>query len=616
MQESPILGQPLILSPPSTTAVPQNTIAPSLVDHSFPSTAAPPSSTSLPSNSTATVNSSITNIPIPAKRGHKEHVASAWKTATCVDIKHKKRGRPKLQGKRTTTTPTAVTPIANRYEVLCGTIQTPIISSSDLDTPTRLVAYPPYRPTTQTSFHHHPIESFQISQQTSIDHEATTGDTLLTPVILTSSMTQPDSSRLTTIEQHNSPTTTPVTNVILILSMEVCCAKISNDVTEAWGYYPQELAHRSIYDFVAPEDSARLSQLHRSLLDNVVEATSQHRPQLQHHQTPPPTERTTSDLFHQKTTDELAVKANGSRSFADTLHVKTRSGTMELYDICAYIGGGWGANFDDASTLTKLYIVMSCRKNGRNKVVSLQPKQQRSITTAYKPIAPLPSPSTSVSSSSISSSPSLLSTTTPRHTSHRPLDRYAVHRNRPIQPAPHDLRRVSLPAHFANNSRLNTISFRSCQDTPKINIAPMTNGPSDDHPINQSILISSPSSSSSSSESASSCTYFRPIASASTLSVSRPTAPIDTPPQYHHHHLRSAPPLSSQRMLQPRQKPYTSITYRSTPSTGPRETPAVTHPTTHSGGVVISIVVVPIAVVIVVADLVSKEKGTMQKAKS
>jgi hypothetical protein len=38
--------------------------------------------------------------------------------------------------------------------------------------------------------------------------------------------------------------------------------------------------------------------------------------------------------------------------------------------------------------------------------------------------------------------------------------------------------------------------------------------------------------------------------------------------------------------------------------------------TWSSGGVVISIVVVPIAVAIVVADLESKERGTMQKAKS
>jgi hypothetical protein len=38
--------------------------------------------------------------------------------------------------------------------------------------------------------------------------------------------------------------------------------------------------------------------------------------------------------------------------------------------------------------------------------------------------------------------------------------------------------------------------------------------------------------------------------------------------------------------------------------------------TRSSGGVVISIGVVPIVVVIVVADLVSKEEGTMQMAKS
>jgi hypothetical protein len=38
--------------------------------------------------------------------------------------------------------------------------------------------------------------------------------------------------------------------------------------------------------------------------------------------------------------------------------------------------------------------------------------------------------------------------------------------------------------------------------------------------------------------------------------------------------------------------------------------------TWSSGGVVINVVVVPIAVVIVVADLVPKEGGTMQKVKS
>jgi hypothetical protein len=38
--------------------------------------------------------------------------------------------------------------------------------------------------------------------------------------------------------------------------------------------------------------------------------------------------------------------------------------------------------------------------------------------------------------------------------------------------------------------------------------------------------------------------------------------------------------------------------------------------TSGSGGVAISIIVVPIVVVIVVADLVSKGRGAMQKAKS
>jgi hypothetical protein len=146
----------------------------------------------------------------------------------------------------------------------------------------------------------------------------------------------------------------------IIMSMEVCCAKVSDNTIKCWGYYPQELAHRSFYDFISPKDSDRLARLHRLLLDNAMGAVNNNSS----NSTPlPSTERSTSLLFSNTDHTTLNLIANGSRSFSDSIHIKKRSGEYELYKVVVYIGGGLGADLYDATSFSKQYIVAQFRKH-------------------------------------------------------------------------------------------------------------------------------------------------------------------------------------------------------------------------------------------------------------
>lgn len=276
------------------------------------------------------------------------------KTDTCHDMQHKKRGRPKLREKR------VYSPNENNYEILYGTIQTPAITIKPATTSsTRQIIPAAQQPiklknnkeflkrTSVISFVHEPIESFQQATPppSSIDSRS---DSFIDSVPLSSS----NNSLF-----FNEPPLPQDNIVTIILSMEVCCAKASDDIIKCWGYYPQELAHRSFYDFISPKDSDRMARLHRLLIDNALQTNTTNMSPL------PPTERTTSSLFSTTEQSMLIMKANGSRSFSDTIHIKKRSGDYELYEVVVYIGGGLGADLYNPLTLSKQYIVAQFKKH-------------------------------------------------------------------------------------------------------------------------------------------------------------------------------------------------------------------------------------------------------------
>ncbi|KAJ8653520.1 hypothetical protein O0I10_010848 [Lichtheimia ornata] len=160
--------------------------------------------------------------------------------------------------------------------------------------------------------------------------------------------TLPPTAAQTTLQGTSSPVVTA------FLSMEICCARVSDEVQTLLGYYPQELAHRPLYSFIAPTSSEVLARLHRVLLDNVTHVASSVDATWQR---TPPTERTTSEKFFSTHPDTLTAIANGSQTVADILWMKRNDGGLEALQAQFYLGGGLGADLYQPTTLGSLYII-------------------------------------------------------------------------------------------------------------------------------------------------------------------------------------------------------------------------------------------------------------------
>lgn len=309
-------------------------------------------------------------------------------------MQHKKRGRPKLREKK------IYSSNEHTYEILYGTIETPSITmKSSTRNIVPNIQVPPFKakisstskPQPVISFIHEPIESFQTH---TIPPPPIMPDVASVPLTYDNLLLEPIMPQLTTPSQEpllfDYSTNMFDTNALLptkplddnadyltiIMSMEVCCAKVSDDTISCWGYYPQELAHRSFYDFISPKDIDRLARLHRLLLDNVMDTMGDSRLSL------PPTERTTSTLFSTTDYNTLNTIANGSRSFSDSIHIKKRSGEYELYKVVVYIGGGLGANLYDITSLSKQYIVAQFRKHEYEVMATTTPPSEELFKTS------------------------------------------------------------------------------------------------------------------------------------------------------------------------------------------------------------------------------------------
>ncbi|KAG2187088.1 hypothetical protein INT44_004758 [Umbelopsis vinacea] len=167
----------------------------------------------------------------------------------------------------------------------------------------------------------------------------------------------------------NNDANQATTVITMFLSMEVCCSRASDEVLDLLGYYPQEMAHRPLYGFIAVDDGERLARIHRLLLDNISDVGNKVNPSQQRAPLPP-TERTSSDDFFQYSPEQMTIIANGSQTFSEILHLKKDSGDTEPYRAQFYLGGGWGADLFKPSTLAKLYIVATFSQLA-NKITSI-----------------------------------------------------------------------------------------------------------------------------------------------------------------------------------------------------------------------------------------------------
>ncbi|KAG2201061.1 hypothetical protein INT47_010813, partial [Mucor saturninus] len=186
-------------------------------------------------------------------------------------------------------------------------------------------------------------------------------------------------------------TTVSNDTMTVLLSMDLCCARVTDESLEYLQLYPQEFSHRSIYDFLIPGESCQsMSKLHRCLLDNAV----QHQQKKQ----PPETVRSSYEAFFSSPLSTLLNIANGSLTLKTKLNFRTggQEKTHEEMNCKLYLGGGLGADLFDTSSLQQLYVVC---------VLSLN-------KTASKTSLPLPAPLFNIPPLAVNSTASESPTTT------------------------------------------------------------------------------------------------------------------------------------------------------------------------------------------------------------
>ncbi|OBZ82964.1 hypothetical protein A0J61_08987 [Choanephora cucurbitarum] len=211
------------------------------------------------------------------------------KSDTCIDIQHKKRGRPRMSStKKITKTPSLTSPVPLTY------LSEPFIS-------TESPALMPALSLTKSSF-----EMTQFQQKKSEEK-------LL-----------------------------PLEMMTMFLSMDLCCARASDESVQFFNMDPNSISHRSLYDLIHTESSQALSRIHRVLLDNC-----------HHHITQPIsfTPASSSDFLSTSPTQLLNI-ANGSQTLIESLKFKSST-----YECKFYMGGGLGGDIFKPDTLSKLYIV-------------------------------------------------------------------------------------------------------------------------------------------------------------------------------------------------------------------------------------------------------------------
>ncbi|OAC98621.1 Zn(2)-C6 fungal-specific transcription factor [Mucor lusitanicus CBS 277.49] len=201
------------------------------------------------------------------------------------------------------------------------------------------------------------------------------------------------------------PAATSNDMMTVFLSMDLCCARVSDKSLEYLELYPQEFGHRSLYDFLVPgETQSSLSKLHRCLLDNAV----QHQ---QHTRLPHDLLRSSSEKFFSFSIDSLLNIANGSLTLKQKLKFKKGRGGGDSSDYeemnCRfYLGGAFGADLFDASTFDQLYIVCIASPivsaMNINDVIHLPPLMMNgnndSCSTVSSPVSPPPPVTTTAAS--------------------------------------------------------------------------------------------------------------------------------------------------------------------------------------------------------------------------
>ncbi|CAO3566372.1 unnamed protein product [Mortierella alpina] len=153
-------------------------------------------------------------------------------------------------------------------------------------------------------------------------------------------------------EMYSAPSASPLAT--LFLTMDLICARVSDESQALWGYHPHDISHKSLYSIVAEEDRRKMGELLQLIKDAVFSAASPNNPQhLSHY----PFLESSSSVFYQNRPGIMSSSAPGSSEYTDVIRVCHADGGSDLFNVRMYVGGGLGTDLLRGHNIEHAYVV-------------------------------------------------------------------------------------------------------------------------------------------------------------------------------------------------------------------------------------------------------------------
>ncbi|KAF9957753.1 hypothetical protein BGZ70_009415 [Mortierella alpina] len=153
-------------------------------------------------------------------------------------------------------------------------------------------------------------------------------------------------------EMYSAPSASPLAT--LFLTMDLICARVSDESQALWGYHPHDISHKSLYSIVAEEDRRKMGELLQLIKDAVFSAASPNNPQnLSHY----PFLESSSSVFYQNRPGIMSSSAPGSSEYTDVIRVCHADGGSDLFTVRMYVGGGLGTDLLRGLNIEHAYVV-------------------------------------------------------------------------------------------------------------------------------------------------------------------------------------------------------------------------------------------------------------------
>ncbi|KAF9198234.1 hypothetical protein BGZ49_001012 [Haplosporangium sp. Z 27] len=315
---------------------------------------------------------------------------SVGKDDTCRDVEHKKRGRPKLVDKTvaidgtwstkdgTAKNALAKTRVKGKYTksvnykmpkkttTTTSDANTNMVSEDNFIAPqaipssrdsldnqqSRSSSYPSHpeleRPSSAMSYRSHQSsgQSYQGRPLSIHSEPPLPGDQ--DPFYYHNSTSQVKRPQ----EMYSAPSNAPL--VTVFLTMDLVCARVSDESHVLWGYHPHDISHKSLYSIIASEDQSKMRNLLGLIKDAVLSSIS---PNSNQHISHFSFLESSSPVFYQNRPGIMSSSAPGSVEYTDVIRICHADGGSDLFSVRMYIGGGLGTDLLRGLNMEHAYVV-------------------------------------------------------------------------------------------------------------------------------------------------------------------------------------------------------------------------------------------------------------------